>query len=101
MDKISQKKMVERKNIAKTTKTKYVITKFWWWSLKIRVETILGKVIWVGKLCDPWMKRKKRVFQNHLKTLIKKNNLVHPCIVSVIPLYNNPDSIHCLMNIFQ
>ena len=100
--------MLERKNIAETTKTKYAITKFWWWSLKIRVETILGKVIWVGKLCDPWMKRKKRVFQNHLKTLIKKNSLVYPytvskfsCIVSVIPLYNDPDSIHCLMNIFQ
>ena len=43
MDKISQKKkeIMERKNIAKTTKTKYAITKFWWWNLKIKFETIL------------------------------------------------------------
>ena len=43
MDKISQKKkkIVKRKNIAKTTKTKYAITKFWWWDLKIKFETIL------------------------------------------------------------
>ena len=42
MDKISQKKkIVERKNIAKTTKTKYAITKFLWWNLKIKFKTIL------------------------------------------------------------
>ena len=36
-----KKKIVERKNIAKTTKTKYAITKIWWWNLKIKFETIL------------------------------------------------------------
>ena len=35
------KKKMERKNIAKTTKTKYVITKFWQWNLKIKLETII------------------------------------------------------------
>ena len=35
------KKRVERKNIAKTTKTKYAITKIWWWNLKIKFETII------------------------------------------------------------
>ena len=46
MDKISQKIIIiiiimERMNIAKTIKTKYAITKFWWWNLKIKFETIL------------------------------------------------------------
>ena len=39
--KFHQKKIVERKNIDKTIKTKYAITKFWWWNLKIKFETIL------------------------------------------------------------
>ena len=39
--KFHQKKMVERKNITKTIKTKYAITKFWWWNLKIKFEKIL------------------------------------------------------------
>ena len=33
--------MGERKNIVKTTKTKYAITKFWWWNLKKKFQTIL------------------------------------------------------------
>ena len=81
MDKISQKKIVERKNIAKTTKTKYAITKIWWWNLKIKFETILewGKNIWVEK--------NGKVFQNHLKSLTK-SSLVHPYTINKFVLYS-------------
>ena len=33
------KKKKERKNIAKTTKTKYAITNFLWWNLKIKLNS--------------------------------------------------------------
>ena len=36
-----KKNIVKRNNIAKTIKTKYAITEFWWWNLKIKFETIL------------------------------------------------------------
>ena len=102
--KFHKKKIVKRKNIAKTTKTKYAITKFWWWNLKIKFETILewenlsGEKIWVEK--------NGKVFQNHLKSLTKSSlvlvQLVNLfCTVSVIPLYNNLNFIHHLMNIWQ
>ena len=91
MDKISQKKkIVERKNIAKTTKTKYAITKFWWWNLKIKFETILEwenlsgeKHLW-GKKIFEW---KKMGNQNHFKFLTK-SSLVHPCTISKFVLYS-------------
>ena len=61
MDKISQrkKKIVERKNIAKTTKTKYAITKFWWWNLKIKFETILEWENLSGEKIFEWKKMGK------------------------------------------
>ena len=80
--------MEERKNTVKTIKTKYMITKFWWWNLKIKVKKILEWGDLSGKLCNPWVKRKNgKVFQNHLKSLTK-SNLVHSCIVSKFVLYN-------------
>ena len=64
MDKISQKnkkikKIVERKNIAKTTKTKYAITKIWWWNLKIKFETILEWENLSGEKIFEWKKMGK------------------------------------------
>ena len=92
MDKISQKnkkikKIVERKNIAKTTKTKYAITKFWWWNLKIKFETILEWENLSGEK-NLWVKKKNgKIFQNHLKSLTK-SGLVHPCTISKFVLYS-------------
>ena len=63
---------MERKNIAKTTKTKYAITKFWWWNLKIKFETILEWENLSGE-------KNGKVFQNHLKSLTKS---------SLVLLYN-------------
>ena len=54
-----------------------------------------------GEIVRSLNEKKKESFSKSLENLNKKNNLVHPCIVSVIPLYNNLDSIHCLMNICQ
>ena len=54
-----------------------------------------------GEIVRSLNEKKKESFSKSLENLNKKNNLVHPCTVSVIPLYNNPDFIHCLMNICQ
>ena len=54
-----------------------------------------------GEIVRSLNEKKKESFSKSLENLNKKNNRVHPCIFSVIPLYNNPDSIHCLMNICQ
>ena len=82
MDKISQKKkIVKRKNIAKTIKTKYTITKFWWWNLKIKFETILKwENLSGGKI---WVEKNGKFFLNHLKSLTK-NKFVHPCTITQI-----------------
>ena len=71
---------MERKNISKTIKTKYAITKFLQWNLKIKFETILEwenlsgeKKILSGK--------NGKVFQNHLKSLTK-SSLIHPYTIS-------------------
>ena len=71
---------MERKNIAKTTKTKYAITKFWWWNLKLKFETILE---WenLSEEKNLWVEKNGKVFQNHLKSLTK-NNLVHIYTIS-------------------
>ena len=86
MDKISQKKIyiVKRNNIAKTTKTKYVITKFWQWNLKIKLETIIEWENLSGKK-NLWVEKNRKVFQNHLKSLTK-SSLVHPCTISELLL---------------
>ena len=70
MDKISQKKIVERKSIAKTTKTKYAITKIWWWNLKIKFETILE---WENLSAEKSLSGKKwESFSKSLESLNKK-----------------------------
>ena len=71
---------MERKNIAKTTKTKYAITKIWWWNLKIKFETILEWENLSGE-------KNRKDFQNHLKSLTK-SSLVHPCTISKFVLYS-------------
>ena len=85
MDKISQKKIVERKNIVKTTKTKYAITKIWWWNLKIKFETILEWEFEWGK--NIWVEKNGKVFRNHFKSLTK-SSLVHPYTISKFVLYS-------------
>ena len=80
---------MKKNNIDKTTKTKYAITNFWWWNLKIKFETILEWEFEWGK--NLWMEKNKKIFQNHLKslkkvvlyTLIQLVNL--SCTVNVIP----------------
>ena len=92
MDKISQKNIyiVKRNNIVKTTKTKYAITNFLWWNLKIKFKTILewenlsgGKIFeWkkIGKFLKiTWNPQQKVV----LYTLVHLVNL--SCTVNVIP----------------
>ena len=64
--KFHKKKIVEIKNIAKTTKTKYTITKFWWWNFKIKFETILEWENLSVEKSFEWKKNGK-VFQNYLK----------------------------------
>ena len=66
-----EKKIMERKNIVKTTKTKYIITKFWWWNLKIKFQNnswvrafVQGKKSLSGK---KWER-----FSKSLKILNKK-----------------------------
>ena len=54
-----KKKIVERKNIVKTTKTKYAITKIWWWNLKIKFETILEWENLSGEKIFEWKKMGK------------------------------------------
>ena len=77
---------MERNNIAKTTKTKYAITKIWLWNLKIKFETILE---WenLSREKNLWVKKNGKVFQNHLKSLTK-SSLVHPYIISKFVLYS-------------
>ena len=99
MDKISQKIIIiiiimERMNIAKTIKTKYAITKIWWWNFKIKFKTILEWENLSGKKIFEWKKMGKffKITWNSeqkivLYTLVQLVNL--SCIVSVIPLYNN------------
>ena len=88
MDKISQKKkyIVKRNHIAKTTKTKYAITNFWWWNLKIKFETILEWENLSGEK-NLWEEKNGKVFQNHLKSLTK-NSLIHPYTISKFVLYS-------------
>ena len=77
---------MERKNIAKTTKTKYAITKFWWWNFKIKFETILAWENLSGEK-NLWVEKNGKVFQNHLKSLTK-SSLVHPCTSNKFGLYS-------------
>ena len=87
--KFHKKKIVKRKNIAKTIKTKYAITKFWWWNLKIKFDTILEWENLSGEK-NIWVEKNEKVFQNHLKFLTK-SSLVHPCTISkfvLLSLYN-------------
>ena len=65
-----KKKIVERKNIAKTIKTKYAITKIWWWNLKINFETILE---WKNLIAEkPLSGKKWESFSKSLEILNKK-----------------------------
>ena len=79
------KKKVERNNIAKTTKTKYAITKIWWWNFKIKFETILEWENLSGEK-NIWVEKNRKVFQNHLKSWTK-NSLVYPFTISKFVLY--------------
>ena len=81
-----KKCIVERKNIDKTTKTKYAIIKFWWWNLKIKFETILEWENLSGEK-NLWAEKNGKVFQNQLKFLTK-SSLLHPYIISKFVLYS-------------
>ena len=66
---------MERNNIAKTTKTKYAITKFWWWNLKIKFETILE---WDNLSGEKSLSGKKwESFSKSLEILNKKQSCTH------------------------